>query len=648
MPPTKAVRCVPLASEQAQSSSGLQSKIRYQRHLPARYNACSSASFSSLLFLVGRIVQDFFDFCSEMLCVADQRGYFTRLNPAWTDILGWSIEELTAHPYIEFVHPDDVAATLHEASLLQSDHHQTVHFRNRYRCKDGSYKWLSWKARTDSTSGAVLATARDVTIEQRHLDALQQSEARLRASEHRLRTLFDQAPVGIASVDSHSGRFLEMNPKYAEILGRTQEEALEFDFQTVTHPDDLQEDLDNMQALLQGEIKQFRMEKRYIRPDGSLRWVDLIVVPIWQDGETPKQHLAIVEDISQRKRAEERLQTKEAQLTGLLENSSNVMYLKDKAGRYLLTNRCFRELFGRSEEEIIGKTDLDLFAEENAATFQTSDGKVWEDQTAHVFEEIVVHEDARHTYRSVKFPVKDRRGKMLAVGGISTDITDITKAYQKLEEKERLLRNLIQVQEQEKQFVCYEFHDGLVQHATGSKMILESLLRRGDLDETCTNKIELVVRSLEQGIADGRRVIQGIRPTVLDDFGIDAAIQDIIQLIPPSELAVELDIEPGLGRLPRSLEATVYRVVQEAINNAHKHSGSDRVAISLRHSAENLEINIRDYGCGFDVEQARRSGFGLLGMTERVRLAGGECRIESTKDRGTTIAIQLPIEDEDA
>ena len=181
---------------------------------------------------------EFFDFCSEMLCVADERGYFIKVNPAFTKNLGWLPEELISRPYLEFIHPDDKAATLREASLLQRDEYETVHFQNRYRCKDGSYRWLAWQAKKKAGEDYLLATARDVTDERRQIKALEESEERFRASEKRLRTLFDKSPVGIASVDSLTGRFLQVNSEYAAILGRTVEECLELDFQTVTHPDD--------------------------------------------------------------------------------------------------------------------------------------------------------------------------------------------------------------------------------------------------------------------------------------------------------------------------------------------------------------------------------------------------------------------------
>lgn len=104
----------------------------------------------------------FFELSTEMLCLAGVDGYFKVLNGAWSETLGYSNAELLARPYLEFVHPDDHAATVAEASKI-ADGFATVHFRNRYRCKDGSYKWLAWMATPAMADGTIYATARDVT-----------------------------------------------------------------------------------------------------------------------------------------------------------------------------------------------------------------------------------------------------------------------------------------------------------------------------------------------------------------------------------------------------------------------------------------------------------------------------------------------------
>ena len=134
-----------------------------------------------------------------------------------------------------------------------------------------------------------------------------QSERALAYSEQRLRTIFEQAAVGVALVDIATGRFLRVNRRFGEIVGRTADEMVSLTFVQITHGDDLHPGIENVRRLNAGEVAQFSMEKRYHRRDGSAVWVNLTVSPTWQASERPQHYIAIIEDITQRKQAEQRL-----------------------------------------------------------------------------------------------------------------------------------------------------------------------------------------------------------------------------------------------------------------------------------------------------------------------------------------------------
>lgn len=152
------------------------------------------------------------------------------------------------------------------------------------------------------------------------------AEEALRESESRFRTLFEQAAVGVAQLDTTTGRFIRVNQKYCDILGYTRQEMLNLDFQTITHPADLEADLSNMRRLVLGEIREFGMEKRYYCKDGCVIWVSLTVSPLWAEGEQPSTHIAVVQDITERKRAEEALEKRIIALTQPLENAEGITF----------------------------------------------------------------------------------------------------------------------------------------------------------------------------------------------------------------------------------------------------------------------------------------------------------------------------------
>jgi len=149
---------------------------------------------------------------------------------------------------------------------------------------------------------------------------LQEMEAQkntLQVSEERFRTMFTQAPTGIALIDSLTGQIQEVNPKFAQIAGRTMEEMIRIDWMQITHPEDVQEDLDHMARLNDGKITGFQMNKRYLRLDGSVVWISMTVAPLMVADRAHPHHLCMIEDITARKQAELREATLGRTMTSL-------------------------------------------------------------------------------------------------------------------------------------------------------------------------------------------------------------------------------------------------------------------------------------------------------------------------------------------
>lgn len=133
------------------------------------------------------------------------------------------------------------------------------------------------------------------------------TEKALKISEHRFKTMFNEAPLGIGLIDSLTGKIYAVNAEYAKIVHRSISELVTLDWMSFTHPDDMQENLDNMAQLTAGEISGFQMEKRYLLPDGAPVWINVTIAPIYVDDKTQPHHLAMIEDITERKVTEEKI-----------------------------------------------------------------------------------------------------------------------------------------------------------------------------------------------------------------------------------------------------------------------------------------------------------------------------------------------------
>lgn len=230
----------------------------------------------------------------------DIHGRVTLVNQTELDLLGYEKQEMLGECLWSFVQ-DKEEAKERILKKLNNEYPPGINFESKFIKKDGTIIDVAIDDRLlyddEGHVRGLRTTLQDIT-------SRKQSERALIESEAKFRAVFEQAAVGVALVDTQTLKFIRTNKKYCDILGLSEDEVLQKDFASMTHPEDLPLDFENMEKLKQGLIRSFSMEKRYTHGDGSIVWVNLTVSPMWQPGERPTSHIGIIEDITSRKLAE--------------------------------------------------------------------------------------------------------------------------------------------------------------------------------------------------------------------------------------------------------------------------------------------------------------------------------------------------------
>lgn len=212
-------------------------------------------------------------------------------------------------------------------------------------------------------------------------------------------------------------------------------------------------------------------------------------------------------------------------------------------------------------------------------------------------------------------------------------------------------RESIAATERERGRWARELHDESLQSLAGLRVLLSAARRSGP--EEAERLLSQGIEQVDDAIAEMRRLIADLRPTTLDELGLGAALEALAERLAAAgtidvDLNLDLDFHSGRTkqRLASEIEDTAFRLVQEALNNAAHHGGTERAEVEVTENGQHVRVRVSDEGRGFDPD-ARAEGFGLIGMRERVTLAGGRLEIESSPDAGTTIVATLPARHRD-
>jgi two-component system sensor histidine kinase UhpB len=245
--------------------------------------------------------------------------------------------------------------------------------------------------------------------------------------------------------------------------------------------------------------------------------------------------------------------------------------------------------------------------------------------------------------------VFDAQGKAIRIVGSHIDITAWKQAQEAVQAKQQMLRRLLDVYEAHRKLAAYEIHDGLAQPLAGALMSIEAFGQgRCDGGNIDWREYDRAVHLLRQSLAEARRLMSGLRPALLDELGVLAAVESLVAEVEGrGRLHVELVCSVQFQRLAAPLETAIFRIAQESLINAERHSQSSKAAVCLEQRADRIHLTVEDWGIGFDQQRVRQDRFGLAGIRERAQLLGGQASIESVPGQGTRVTVDLPLVEAD-
>jgi PAS domain S-box-containing protein len=358
--------------------------------------------------------------------------------------------------------------------------------------------------------------------------------------------------------------------------------------------------------------------------------------------------MIISTDITERKYTEEKLRDSEERFQNLAQAVDDVVWTMSLDGSQMLyINPAAERVYGRPCKEFYDNPRLWIEVvlpedrEQAAVGAKELKERGWKQGEYRI---VRPDGEVRWLYDRARV-ICNRDGKPTHIGGLASDITERKVAERALLKEHGRLRRLLDMHERDRQLVAFEIHDGLAQPITAALMQLEASLR--DLGEeypqTALQRCEDGLALLRASMHEARRLMGGLRPSVLDEFGVVSAINNLIaDSCSDDGPEIEYEHKVEFDRLAVPLETAVFRIAQEGLANALEHSQSDRIRVRLVQKGRQLRIEVRDWGVGFDPKAVEPNRFGLEGIRERARLFGGEATIDTFLGRGTSVTVDLP------
>jgi PAS domain S-box-containing protein len=543
----------------------------------------------------------------------------------------------TRTAFEQLIHPDDRAkiTKLVDEALKTG---QPTSGEWRVIWPDGSVRWIAgrWQAIMDESGPSrVVGVNIDITDRKRTEQALRESEERLRLAAQAAR-MFAYSWDAATDVIERSG-------ESAEILGVEPGAVLRgAKILAMVHPDD-KERLETAMAKLTVEMPRLEIAYRIIRPDGAAIWLDRNSRAFFDEHGKIKRIVGMVVDITERKRAEEAIKESEQRFRLVADTAPVMIWMSGPDKRRTYFNRPWLDFTGRSETDL--QNDLaTLVHPEDYQKCQEDYCRGFDQRQPFRKECRLRRHDGQYRWMlDIGVPRFHQDGSFAGYIGSCIDITEQKLAEETLSS---ISRQLIEAQEQERTWIAREMHDDINQRLSVVAMELD---RQGQNLQASADELRWsmaeVYKQISELSSDIHSMSHRLHSLKLDSLGLAAAAKSFCcELAERQDVEVKFSSERVPRKLPEAISLCLFRVLQEALQNAVKHSGVRNFRVALVGSTNQVALTVCDEGRGFRAEEVLRKGrLGLTSMKERLNLVGGTFEIDAKPSRGTIIRAFVPL-----
>ncbi|HMH43849.1 MAG TPA: PAS domain S-box protein [Pyrinomonadaceae bacterium] len=576
----------------------------------------------------------------DVIWIADRDlEHILYINPAYEKIFGRSRESVYERfdSVLESVHAADRFSV--EQMLTRQKQGDNEACEYRIVRPDGSTRWIlrrSFPIRdANGHIQRIAGIAQDITERKR-------AESQLRESEERYRDLVDNSTELICTHDLN-GLVLSANPAVCAALGCELNEVVGGNVRDILAPTVRHQFDDYLATVRNGGaaagimfVQNKSGQRRIWEYNNSLR----------TEGVTTPIVRGMARDITEERRVQKALYESEERYRELFENSRDAIYVHDLTGRYVSVNRAAETLSGFTRDEIMGKHYSNFITPKHLKNARESfciklDAPI---ETTYEAEIICKNGTCKAVEVSSRMIYKD--GVAVAVQGTARDITERKRAQQALQ---TYARRLLEAQEAERQNIARELHDEIGQILTAVSLNLHSIQKSFQIDSCLPNIVESI-QVVEDALSRVRELSLELRPSLLDDLGLAAALRWYIgRYTARSGIATEITGDAEVGRISHEVETACFRITQEALTNAARHSHATRATVHIEQTNGNLQLRVTDNGIGFESDQllygmASALALGLRGMQERALAVKGHVQVISNPGEGTQVTLNVPVQ----